>query len=143
MTILIQLPTINTSSNGSKTTIKLGLLQGIRPFAARCTHLAEYLDRKIFRTEGASHLFPNYQRVPMEGNESSKNIVRASTKEQAELNKKFMENLISNQRHKKRLILLKRNQRINKPQFQTLKIGQIGNRLPFLQPMIPLNQTLD
>ncbi|MBW0573980.1 hypothetical protein O181_113695 [Austropuccinia psidii MF-1] len=57
----------------------------------RCTHLAEYLDRRIVRTQGASYLFPNYQRVPMEGNESAKNIVRAFAKEQSELNKKFME----------------------------------------------------
>ncbi|MBW0522843.1 hypothetical protein O181_062558 [Austropuccinia psidii MF-1] len=46
----------------------------------RCTHLAEDLDRRIFRTQGASYLFPNYQRVPMEGNESAKNIVRAFAK---------------------------------------------------------------
>ncbi|MBW0567079.1 hypothetical protein O181_106794 [Austropuccinia psidii MF-1] len=58
----------------------------------RLTHLAEDLDRNIFRTEGAAYPFPNYQRVPMEGNESAKNIVRAFSKEQAELNKKFMEN---------------------------------------------------
>ncbi|MBW0587474.1 hypothetical protein O181_127189 [Austropuccinia psidii MF-1] len=59
--------------------------------ATRCTHLAEDLDRRIVRTQGASYLFPNYQRVPMEGNESAKNIVRAFAKEQSELNKKFME----------------------------------------------------
>ncbi|MBW0506866.1 hypothetical protein O181_046581 [Austropuccinia psidii MF-1] len=41
---------------------------------SRCTHLAEDLDRRIVRTQGASYLFPNYQRVPMEGNESAKNI---------------------------------------------------------------------
>ncbi|MBW0560407.1 hypothetical protein O181_100122 [Austropuccinia psidii MF-1] len=58
--------------------------------ATRCTHLAEDLDRRIVRTQGASYLFPNYQRVPMEGNESAKNMVRAFSKEQAELNKKFM-----------------------------------------------------
>ncbi|MBW0593166.1 hypothetical protein O181_132881 [Austropuccinia psidii MF-1] len=45
----------------------------------------------MVRTQGASYLFPNYQRVPLEGNESAKNIVRACEKEQAELNKKFME----------------------------------------------------
>ncbi|MBW0465118.1 hypothetical protein O181_004833 [Austropuccinia psidii MF-1] len=59
--------------------------------ATRCTYLAEDLDRRIFRTQGASYLFPNYQRVPMEGNEISKDIVRAFAKEQAELNQKFME----------------------------------------------------
>ncbi|MBW0534467.1 hypothetical protein O181_074182 [Austropuccinia psidii MF-1] len=59
--------------------------------ATRCTHLAEDLDRRIVRTQGASYLFPNYQRVPMEGNESAKNKVRAFEKEQAELNKKFMD----------------------------------------------------
>ncbi|MBW0498870.1 hypothetical protein O181_038585 [Austropuccinia psidii MF-1] len=37
--------------------------------ATKCTHLAEDLDRRIVRTQGASYLFPNYQRVPMEGNE--------------------------------------------------------------------------
>ncbi|MBW0481664.1 hypothetical protein O181_021379 [Austropuccinia psidii MF-1] len=57
----------------------------------RCTHLSEDLDRRIIRTQGASYLFPNYQRVPMEGNESAKSIVRAFEKEQAELNKKNME----------------------------------------------------
>ncbi|MBW0570213.1 hypothetical protein O181_109928 [Austropuccinia psidii MF-1] len=59
--------------------------------ATRCTHLAEDLDRRIVRTPGAYYLFPNYQRVPMEGNESVKDIVRAFAKEQAELNKKFMD----------------------------------------------------
>ncbi|MBW0504431.1 hypothetical protein O181_044146 [Austropuccinia psidii MF-1] len=58
-----------------------------------CTHFAEDLDRRIVRTQGESYLFPNYQRVPMEGNESAKNIVRAFSKEQAELNKKFMKKL--------------------------------------------------
>ncbi|MBW0463534.1 hypothetical protein O181_003249 [Austropuccinia psidii MF-1] len=58
----------------------------------RCTYLAEDLDRRILRTQGASYLFPNYQRVPREGNESSENIVRAFAKEKEELNKKFMEN---------------------------------------------------
>ncbi|MBW0519327.1 hypothetical protein O181_059042 [Austropuccinia psidii MF-1] len=57
----------------------------------RCTHLSEDLDKRIVRTQGASYLLPNYQRVPMEGNESAKNIVRAFAKEQAKLNKKFME----------------------------------------------------
>ncbi|MBW0500444.1 hypothetical protein O181_040159 [Austropuccinia psidii MF-1] len=57
----------------------------------RCTQLAEDLDRRIVRTQGASYLFPNYQRVPMEGNESGKNIVRAFAKEQEELNRKFLE----------------------------------------------------
>ncbi|MBW0543233.1 hypothetical protein O181_082948 [Austropuccinia psidii MF-1] len=56
----------------------------------RCPHCAEDLDRRTFRTQGESYLFPNYQRVPMEGNESAKNIVRDFSKEQAELNKKFM-----------------------------------------------------
>ncbi|MBW0513686.1 hypothetical protein O181_053401 [Austropuccinia psidii MF-1] len=59
--------------------------------ATICTNLAEDLDNRIVRTQGASYLFPNYQRVPMEGNESPKNIVRAFAKEQAELNNKFME----------------------------------------------------
>ncbi|MBW0494286.1 hypothetical protein O181_034001 [Austropuccinia psidii MF-1] len=59
--------------------------------ATRLTHLAEDLDRNIFRTEGAAYPFPSYQRVPMEQNESAKNIVRAFSKEQAELNKKFIE----------------------------------------------------
>ncbi|MBW0544653.1 hypothetical protein O181_084368 [Austropuccinia psidii MF-1] len=59
--------------------------------APRCTHLAEDLDRRIVKTQGASYLFPNYQRVPMERNESAKNIVRAFAKEQSELNKEFME----------------------------------------------------
>ncbi|MBW0554890.1 hypothetical protein O181_094605 [Austropuccinia psidii MF-1] len=59
--------------------------------ATRCTQIAEDLERRIVRTQGASYLFPNYQRVPMEGNESAKNIVRAFAKLQAELNKKFME----------------------------------------------------
>ncbi|MBW0584575.1 hypothetical protein O181_124290 [Austropuccinia psidii MF-1] len=59
--------------------------------ATRCTHLAEDLDKRIVRTQGASYLFPNYQRVPIEGNESVKDIVRAFAKEQEELNKKFME----------------------------------------------------
>ncbi|MBW0530369.1 hypothetical protein O181_070084 [Austropuccinia psidii MF-1] len=58
--------------------------------ATRCTQLAEDLDKRIFRTQGASYLFPNYQRVPMEGNESAKDIVWAFAKEQVELNKKFM-----------------------------------------------------
>ncbi|MBW0515913.1 hypothetical protein O181_055628 [Austropuccinia psidii MF-1] len=59
--------------------------------ATRCTHLVEDLDRRIVRTQGASCLFPNYQRVPMEGNESAKDIVRDFGKEQAEINKKLME----------------------------------------------------
>ncbi|MBW0463688.1 hypothetical protein O181_003403 [Austropuccinia psidii MF-1] len=57
----------------------------------RYIHLAEDLDRRIVRTQGASYLFPNYQKVPMEGNESTKNIFRSFEKEQEELNKKFME----------------------------------------------------
>ncbi|MBW0489395.1 hypothetical protein O181_029110 [Austropuccinia psidii MF-1] len=36
--------------------------------ATRCTHFAEDLNSRIVRTQGASYLFPNYQRVPMEGN---------------------------------------------------------------------------
>ncbi|MBW0585303.1 hypothetical protein O181_125018 [Austropuccinia psidii MF-1] len=59
--------------------------------ATRCTHLAEDLDRIIVRTQGQSYLFPNYPRVLMEVNESVKDIIRAFEKEQAELNKKFME----------------------------------------------------
>ncbi|MBW0559433.1 hypothetical protein O181_099148 [Austropuccinia psidii MF-1] len=59
--------------------------------ATRCTHLAGDLDKRIVRTQGESYLFPNYQRVPMEGNESAKNIVGAFAKEKAELNKKSME----------------------------------------------------
>ncbi|MBW0520582.1 hypothetical protein O181_060297 [Austropuccinia psidii MF-1] len=48
--------------------------------ATRCIHLADDLDRRIVRTQGESYLFPNYLRVPMEGNESAKNIVRAFAK---------------------------------------------------------------
>ncbi|MBW0484869.1 hypothetical protein O181_024584 [Austropuccinia psidii MF-1] len=59
--------------------------------ATRCTHLAQDFDRRIFRTQGASYLFPSYQRVPMEGNESAKDRVKAFAKEKAELNNKFME----------------------------------------------------
>ncbi|MBW0551006.1 hypothetical protein O181_090721 [Austropuccinia psidii MF-1] len=59
--------------------------------ATICTHLSEDLERKIVRTQGASYHFPNYQRVSMEGNESAKAIVRAFAKEQAEINKKFMD----------------------------------------------------
>ncbi|MBW0504661.1 hypothetical protein O181_044376 [Austropuccinia psidii MF-1] len=66
--------------------------------AARFTHLAEYLDSRIVRTQGASYLFPNYKRVPMEGNESAKNIVRAFARKQAELNKKFMERPVVKQK---------------------------------------------
>ncbi|MBW0545289.1 hypothetical protein O181_085004 [Austropuccinia psidii MF-1] len=62
--------------------------------ATRCTHLAEDLDKRVVRTQGESYLFPNYQRVPMEGNEIAKNIVRAFAKEQAELNKKYMEKTV-------------------------------------------------
>ncbi|MBW0471864.1 hypothetical protein O181_011579 [Austropuccinia psidii MF-1] len=58
--------------------------------ATRCTHLAGDLHRRIVRIQGASYHFPNYQRVPMEGNESAKDIVRDFAKEQPELNKKFM-----------------------------------------------------
>ncbi|MBW0540917.1 hypothetical protein O181_080632 [Austropuccinia psidii MF-1] len=64
----------------------------------RCTHLAEDFDKRIVRTQGESYLFPNYQGVPMEGNESAKNIVRAFSKEQAELNKKFMEKTVFKQK---------------------------------------------
>ncbi|MBW0472005.1 hypothetical protein O181_011720 [Austropuccinia psidii MF-1] len=35
--------------------------------------------------------FPNYQRVPMEGNERAKKILMDLAKEKAELNKKFMD----------------------------------------------------
>ncbi|MBW0488161.1 hypothetical protein O181_027876 [Austropuccinia psidii MF-1] len=59
--------------------------------ATRCTHLAEYLDRRIVRTQGASYLLPNYQRVPMEEDKSPKKTVTAFNKEKADLNKKFME----------------------------------------------------
>ncbi|MBW0527636.1 hypothetical protein O181_067351 [Austropuccinia psidii MF-1] len=59
--------------------------------ATRCTQLAEDFDKRIVRTQGASYLFPNYQRVPMEGNENVKDIVRAFAKEKAQLNKKFIE----------------------------------------------------
>ncbi|MBW0462550.1 hypothetical protein O181_002265 [Austropuccinia psidii MF-1] len=45
--------------------------------ATRFTSLAEDLDRRIVRTQAASYLFPNYWRVPMEGNESPKNKVRS------------------------------------------------------------------
>ncbi|MBW0460851.1 hypothetical protein O181_000566 [Austropuccinia psidii MF-1] len=44
----------------------------------------------IVRTQGESYPFPNYWRVPMEGNESAKDIVSALAKAQAELNNKFM-----------------------------------------------------
>ncbi|MBW0461888.1 hypothetical protein O181_001603 [Austropuccinia psidii MF-1] len=59
--------------------------------STRCTHLGEDLDRRIVRTQAASSLFPNYQIVPMEGNQSAKNIVRNFSKEKADLNKIFME----------------------------------------------------
>ncbi|MBW0481147.1 hypothetical protein O181_020862 [Austropuccinia psidii MF-1] len=59
--------------------------------ATRCTHLAEDLDKRSVRTQGVSYLFPNYQRAPIQGNQSAKNIVRAFSKEKAELNKKLME----------------------------------------------------
>ncbi|MBW0518104.1 hypothetical protein O181_057819 [Austropuccinia psidii MF-1] len=48
--------------------------------ATRFTHLSEDLDKIIVRTQGASYLFPNYQIVPMEGNESARNILRAFCK---------------------------------------------------------------
>ncbi|MBW0492550.1 hypothetical protein O181_032265 [Austropuccinia psidii MF-1] len=54
--------------------------------------LIKICKEKLFRTQGESYLFPNYQRVPMEGNGSSKNRVRAFAKEQVELNKKFIKN---------------------------------------------------
>ncbi|MBW0495507.1 hypothetical protein O181_035222 [Austropuccinia psidii MF-1] len=110
--------------------------------ATRFTHLAEDLDKRIVRPQEASYLFPNYQRVPMEGNKSAKDIVRAFAKEQAELNKKFMEKPVVKQKQKKRLSPLKRNQMINQPQLHMLKIGQIGNHLPFAQPMVLLSHTL-
>ncbi|MBW0467867.1 hypothetical protein O181_007582 [Austropuccinia psidii MF-1] len=69
----------------------------------RFTHLTEYLDRGIVRTQGASDLFPNYQRVPMEGNESVKNIVRAFEKEQAELNKKLMDKPVVKQKQEEEI----------------------------------------
>ncbi|MBW0513506.1 hypothetical protein O181_053221 [Austropuccinia psidii MF-1] len=47
----------------------------------RGTNLAEDLDRGIFITQVSSYLFPNYHRVPMEGNESLKDILRAFEKE--------------------------------------------------------------
>ncbi|MBW0489021.1 hypothetical protein O181_028736 [Austropuccinia psidii MF-1] len=43
----------------------------------RFTQLSEDLDGIIVRTQGESYLFPNYKRVPMEGNGSVKDIVRA------------------------------------------------------------------
>ncbi|MBW0480525.1 hypothetical protein O181_020240 [Austropuccinia psidii MF-1] len=51
------------------------------PSTTRCTHLAKDLDKRIVRSQGYSYLFPNYQGVPMEGNDSSKEIVRAFSKE--------------------------------------------------------------
>ncbi|MBW0532908.1 hypothetical protein O181_072623 [Austropuccinia psidii MF-1] len=59
--------------------------------ATRCSHFSEDLDRRIFRTQGASYLFPNCQRAPTEGDESVKDIVRAFAKEKEELNKEFMD----------------------------------------------------
>ncbi|MBW0462057.1 hypothetical protein O181_001772 [Austropuccinia psidii MF-1] len=55
------------------------------------TNRVEDLDRRTVRTQGSSYLFRNYQRVPMEGNESSKDIVRTFSEEQEELDKEFME----------------------------------------------------
>ncbi|MBW0480351.1 hypothetical protein O181_020066 [Austropuccinia psidii MF-1] len=111
--------------------------------ATRCTHLAENLDKRIVRSQGASYLFPNYQRVPMEGNEIFKNIVRAFAKEQAELNKKFMEKPAVKQKQEEEVKPTEKNQKINQPQLLMLKIGQIGSHPPFPQPMIILNPTLD
>ncbi|MBW0546704.1 hypothetical protein O181_086419 [Austropuccinia psidii MF-1] len=64
----------------------------------------------------------------MEGNESVKNIVRAFAKEQAELNKKFMEKPTVKPKPEEEIKPLKRNQRINKPQLHMLKIDQANNR---------------
>ncbi|MBW0495167.1 hypothetical protein O181_034882 [Austropuccinia psidii MF-1] len=66
--------------------------------ATRCTHLAEDLDKRIVKTQGASYLFSNSQRVPMEGNESVKDIVRAFAKEQEELNNNFIEKPVVKQK---------------------------------------------
>ncbi|MBW0532584.1 hypothetical protein O181_072299, partial [Austropuccinia psidii MF-1] len=66
--------------------------------ATRCTHVAKDLDIRIVRTQGASYLFPSYHRIPMEGNESAKNIVRAFAKEQAKINEKFMEKPVVKQK---------------------------------------------
>ncbi|MBW0474032.1 hypothetical protein O181_013747 [Austropuccinia psidii MF-1] len=74
-------------SNGSKTTIE----KEEGHSETRFTHLAENLDRRIVRAQVVSCLFPNYQRVPMEANEISKDIVRAFEKENTELKKKFMD----------------------------------------------------
>ncbi|MBW0474283.1 hypothetical protein O181_013998 [Austropuccinia psidii MF-1] len=108
----------------------------------RCTQLSENLDKRIFRNQGASYLFPNYHRVPMEM-KVPKIYSGLLKKDKQNSTRNSSKNLLSNKNQKKRLIPLKRNQRIHQPQLHMLKIGGIGNHLPFPQPMTPLNHTLD
>ncbi|MBW0538446.1 hypothetical protein O181_078161 [Austropuccinia psidii MF-1] len=109
----------------------------------RCTHLAEDLGRRIFRTQGASCHIPNYRRVTIEGDESSKDIVRTFAKEHSELNEKIMEKPTFKPKPEEEVSPLKRNKKINKIQWKIVNIVEIGNHIPFSQPMTPLNHKLD
>ncbi|MBW0544169.1 hypothetical protein O181_083884 [Austropuccinia psidii MF-1] len=60
----------------------------------RFTHLAEDLDRRIFRAQELSYIFLKYWGVPIEGNESSKDIVRYFEKGQDQLHNKFIEKTV-------------------------------------------------
>ncbi|MBW0515917.1 hypothetical protein O181_055632 [Austropuccinia psidii MF-1] len=47
----------------------------------RCNHLTEDLEKRIFLKRGGTYLFPNFKRVPTEGPQSEKELVRHFAKE--------------------------------------------------------------
>ncbi|MBW0525744.1 hypothetical protein O181_065459 [Austropuccinia psidii MF-1] len=109
----------------------------------RCTHLAKDLDKRIFRTQRESYLVTNYQQVPMEGNESAKDIVRAFAKEQAALKKKFMEKPVVKQKQEEEVKPTEK--RSEAKSTSIAHVEDWSNRKPptISSATTPLNHTLD
>ncbi|MBW0505268.1 hypothetical protein O181_044983 [Austropuccinia psidii MF-1] len=59
--------------------------------AIRFNHLTEDLDERIVLKHEGTYLFPNFQRIPTEGPQSAKELVRHNSKEQEYFTKKMME----------------------------------------------------
>ncbi|MBW0535372.1 hypothetical protein O181_075087 [Austropuccinia psidii MF-1] len=47
-----------------------------------CSHLSEYMEKRIFSRQGLNFLYPNCQRVPSEGTKFPKDLFREFDKEQ-------------------------------------------------------------
>ncbi|MBW0562039.1 hypothetical protein O181_101754 [Austropuccinia psidii MF-1] len=58
---------------------------------SRCNDLTEDIEKRIVHKTGSSFYFPNFQRVPIEGEQIPRDLVRQFAAEQEVLTKKFLE----------------------------------------------------